>query len=99
MARYSNPVPQILDDNGDPIVGAKKYFYESGTTTLKAIYSDSNFATPMENPVSSVIGGRFPDIFLDGLYKEVQADANDVVMWTRDPLFTPDNLLMRIHLF
>lgn len=86
MARYSNSVPQILDSNGDPIVGAKKYFFEPGSSTLKTIYSDSALTLATTNPVVSDSSGRFPDIFLDGTYKEVQEDENGVTLWTRDPV-------------
>ena len=84
MSRYSNPVPEILDNNGDPIVGAKTYFYESGTTTLKTVYSDSDLSVAIANPVIADAGGRLPSIFLDGIYKVEQRDQNDVTIWTRD---------------
>jgi hypothetical protein len=86
MGRYSNSVPQILDENGDPIVGAKKYFFEPGSSTLKTIYSDSELSLPTVNPVVSDSAGRFQDIFLDGTYKEVQEDENGVTLWSRDPV-------------
>ena len=86
MSRYSNPVPDVPDSNGDPIIGAKLYFYETGTTTLKTVYSDSNFSTAIANPVISVSGGRLPSIFLNGVYKVVQKDENDVEIWSRDPV-------------
>lgn len=86
MTRYVNPIPVILDSNGDVIVGAKKYFYEVGTTTLKAVYSDVDFDTPIANPVLSLSGGLMPEVYLEGFYKEVQTDENDEVLWTRDPV-------------
>lgn len=84
--RYTNSVPQIEDGNGKPIVGAKKYFFQQGTTTIKTIYSDSALTIATENPAVSDENGRFPNIFLDGLYKEVQEDAGGVTLWTRDPV-------------
>jgi len=86
LARYSNPTPQILDSNGNPVVGAKTYFFEPGTTTLKTVYSDSDFSTAIANPVLSLSGGYIPDVFLDGVYKAVQKDENDVTIWSRDPI-------------
>ena len=87
MSRYIDPVPFIDDSNGDPIVGAKLYFYEQGTTTLKTIYSDSDFVTPTTNPQVADASGRFSgDIFLDGTYKSVMKDADDVTIWTKDPV-------------
>lgn len=89
MTRYANPVPQIAEiRNGvfTPIVGAKKYFYETGTATPKTIYSDSSLTIPQTNPVLSDSEGRFPDIFLDGIYREVQEDELGNTLWTRDPV-------------
>jgi len=86
VSRYINSVPFIQDGNGKPIVGAKKFFFNQGTTTIKSIYSDSGLTIVAANPVESDEAGRFPDIFLDGLYKEVQKDADGVTLWTRDPI-------------
>ncbi len=86
MSRYKNSVPQITDGNGKPIAGAKKYFYSVGTTTLKAIYSDSALTVSAANPVISDSNGRIPNTFLSGLYKEVQEDAGGAELWSRDPV-------------
>lgn len=93
MARYSNPVPQILDSVADPIPGAKLFFFEPGTTTEKDTFSDSGLTTPNTNPVIADSNGRYGDIFLDGIYKVVQQDASGtptgfdgVTIWTRDPV-------------
>ena len=84
--RYTNPTPQYLADNGDPIPGGNLYFYDSGTTTLKAIYADTNAAIPIANPVEIDASGRIPNIFLAGSYKVVFKDNNDVQKWERDPV-------------
>lgn len=86
MGRYVNPVPQTLNGNGSPIVGAKLYFYEPGTTTLKTIYSDSGLTTPATNPAIADSTGRYSNIFLDGIYRTIQTDENDVQIWDRDPV-------------
>lgn len=96
MARYINPVVNIEDSNGAPYVGAKLVFYETGTTTLKTIYSDSDLTTPRTNPVTAINsdgGAIYPDIFISGIYKVVQqddsgtADTDDgATIWTRDPV-------------
>jgi hypothetical protein len=36
----SDPLIQVIDNNGSPIVGAVLRVYEAGTTTNRAIYSD-----------------------------------------------------------
>jgi hypothetical protein len=79
--RYSNPVPQFSDSDGKPIVGGKLYFYQTGTTTLKTIYSDSSFTIPQNNPVITDSNGDFEDIFLDGLYNAVLKDDSGVQRW------------------
>lgn len=38
---------------GAPISGAKIYFYDAGTTSLKQIYSDQNLANEINNPVET----------------------------------------------
>ena len=93
MSRYINSVPQILDGNGKPIVGAKKFFFTQDTVIKKTIYSDSALTIAAANPVISDADGRFPDTFLNGLYKEEQQDNSGtatgydgVTLWTRDPV-------------
>ena len=41
MSRFTNPVPQYLDDAGDPVCLGKLYYYETDTNTLKNTYADS----------------------------------------------------------
>jgi hypothetical protein len=86
MARYSNPTSQYSDINGVPLPGNQLFFYETGTTTFKNTFSDAGLTTANTNPVVSDASGRIPDIFLDGTYKVVLKDTDDVTIWTRDPL-------------
>tara|TARA_R110000868_G_C10972546_1_gene770338 strand:- start:359 stop:1363 length:1005 start_codon:yes stop_codon:yes gene_type:complete len=86
MARLSNPVPQILDSNGNPSGGAKVYFFEVGTTTPKNTYSDAGLSIANANPVVADSAGRLPSTFLDGNYKVVAKDSDGVTLWTRDPV-------------
>lgn len=75
MARYINPIPQLLDGNGNPIKGAKKFFFELGTTVKKTVYSDSALSVATDNPQLSDSNGRYiNDIYIDGLYTEEQQD-------------------------
>ena len=62
--RFFNPNFQALDSNGDPLSGAKLYFYQSGTTTALDTYSDTALTTANANPVVADAAGRFGDIFL-----------------------------------
>lgn len=84
--RYSNPVPQLSDTDSKLVVGGKLYFYSTGTTTLKTIYSDSSLTIPQNNPVITDSSGSLESIFLDGIYKVVQKDDKDVQLWERDPV-------------
>jgi len=89
MTRFINPVQSAFDTNGDPVSGAKLYFYAAGTTTPKTTYSDNALTTANTNPVVADSAGRFGDIHLDtsqGMYKVVLKDAVDVTIWTRDNL-------------
>lgn len=52
-----------LDANGVPISGATLTFYEAGKTTLGNIYSARDLDTPLQNPLPSTSGGRFPDVW------------------------------------
>lgn len=72
-----------FDDNGDPLAGGKVYTYEAGTTTPKATYTDSGAGTPNANPVILDAEGR-ADIWLDGAYKILLKDADDVTIYTVD---------------
>ena len=84
--RFIPPVLTALDDNGDPLSGAKLYFYESGTTTAKNTYSNMGLTTANSNPVVADSAGRFGDIFLSsGTYKVILKTSADATVWTRDP--------------
>jgi hypothetical protein len=60
----ANYMPAI-DPNGDPISGARFYFYENGTTTAKATYTSSALTTQHSHPVESDTAGIFPAIWAD----------------------------------
>ncbi len=78
MARLILPYQSVYDLNGDPISGAKMYFYGSGTTTPKDTYADSTLVTPNTNPVIADSQGQFGPIFLSGNYSCKLTDSNDV---------------------
>lgn len=84
MARFSNPVPQFLDENGDPVPGGSLTFFSVGTTTKKAVYSDPNFTNQTENPVVLDSEGRVPDFFIDGAYKVTFRRSDGTLVWERD---------------
>jgi microcystin-dependent protein len=71
-----------------PRAGAKLYFFQTGTTTPQATYSDVGLTTPNTNPVIADSLGQFGNVFLLGspAYKVALTDANDVEVWTMDPV-------------
>ena len=56
-------VIRILDANGDPVPGAKAYFYDSGTTTPRIVYQDVAAAVPHASPVVADSSGILPPIY------------------------------------
>ena len=80
--RFSNPVPGYTYGNGD-----KLHFYEAGTSTDLATYSDSALSSANTNPVVCDANGLLPSTFLqDQLYKVVCKNSADVQQWERDPI-------------
>lgn len=77
------PFFQGEDANGNPLAGAKLYFYLANTTTKITIYQDALAATPHQNPVVADATGMFAPIFLaDGQapYKtELTTSAGSVI--------------------
>jgi hypothetical protein len=85
--RYLNAVSQAISDTGTPLSGAKLEFYESGTSTPKATYSDEALTVPNANPVVADSAGRFGDIFLaSGSYKIVFKTSAGTTIKTLDPV-------------
>lgn len=77
----------LVDGNGTPYASARAYFYETGTTTPKATYSDAGLTSANVNPVVAGSDGRFPDIYLvAGRYKVVYKTSADVTIDTLDPV-------------
>ena len=74
-----------------PSDGAKLFFFESGTSTPKDTFSDQlSTPTPNSNPVIADANGVFGDIFIEGSYKAVLKDKNDVQTWEADPVISGD---------
>jgi hypothetical protein len=85
--RFFMPRASAFDTNGDPISGGKLWFYEAGTSTPRATYSDAGLTVANANPVVANSAGRFGEIFLTPSvgYKVVLTDADNAVIWTADP--------------
>jgi hypothetical protein len=89
--RYIRPSYQYFDNSNRILDSGKLYFYESGTTTLKDVYSDPDGLTAIANPVILNGAGRTPDIYLDGSYKLIITDKNDAQIEERDPVLAADD--------
>jgi hypothetical protein len=87
MPRLSNIAKQFFDNNGDPLAGGKLFFYETGTSTLAATYSNAAQTTANTNPVILDASGRMGDVFYEGGLKIILTDASDVTIETRDPVY------------
>lgn len=79
----SNPKFQAFNSAGAPLVGGKLYTYQAGTTTPKATYTSSTLAAQNTNPVILDARGE-ADVWLNGTYKFILKDPNDVTIWTLD---------------
>ena len=62
---FAPPYVTVLDSDGNPVSGAKLYFYATGTTTPASVYSDSGLVTPLANPVVADAAGRCSAVYLD----------------------------------
>jgi hypothetical protein len=71
--------------DGSPLAFGKVYTYQSGTNTPKVTYTTEGQETANANPVILNAAG-YADIYLDGSYKIVVTDANDVEVHTTDPV-------------
>lgn len=84
----------FIDENGDPMVGAKLYFYDSSTTTPQVVYSDASLSTAIDQPILADARGMFPAIFLSptpGSYRQQLTDSNDVLIFDDDDVDVPQS--------
>lgn len=87
---------QVNDLNGKPIVGAKAFFYEGGTSTPISVYQDYGLLTPHSNPLLTDGYGRWPVVFLDDVsetfYRVRVTTATGVIIYDTDqiPIIGPN---------
>jgi len=87
MSRFGWGGDQWFDDNGKPLSRGKLYFYEVGSSTPKATYSNSSLTTANTWPVVLDADGRQPDVFFGGAAKLVVQSAAGVQIDTSDPVY------------
>lgn len=66
------PAAQVVDANGNPLSGAKLYFYERGTTTPKNVFSDEGLTTPVSQPAVANSAGQWAQIYMSADRYRVQ---------------------------
>jgi len=83
------------DEFGRTRPGAKMYFYEAGTTTQKATYTDVDLTSPNAWPLVADGAGVFPQTFLaTGGYRIVYKDQNDVQFDERDDINVAETTIL-----
>lgn len=87
MSRFGWGGDQWFDDKGKPLSRGKLYFYESGTGTAKATYSNSAMTIANSNPVVLDAAGRQSDIFFEGAARLVIQSASGVQIDAPDPVY------------
>ena len=82
------------DTNGDPVSGAKCYFYETGTATPLTVYSDTGLSSAVSAPQIADSSGIFAPFYTDGStqIKIDVFDADDVRLpgYPLDPIDLED---------
>lgn len=87
VAQFVSPVQQFMDMNGNPLAGAKVYFFQAGTSTPKAAYQDSAGVTPHTHPAIADGSGRLLAYLTEGeAYKVDVFTALDVHAGTPWPV-------------
>lgn len=91
MSLFYNPWTQFQNGSSQVYAGAKLYFYETGTTTLQNVYTDSALSVAHANPVVADSSGYFDPIYFDNRlpsYKVVLKDSADTTLQTIDPILS-----------
>ncbi len=90
--RFTLPITEVQNSSGAVGGGWKLEFFITGTPTPLDNYSDNALAIANDNPIIADSGGRFGNIFLkDAEYKVTLSDANDVQIWSADPVHGGDS--------
>ncbi len=85
---------QFFDSNGDPLASGTVRFYETGTTTDKAVYSNVGLSVAASNPYSLNSAGRLAvNIYGSGDYTVLVKDSAAATVFSRDDVFGWDQAL------
>lgn len=85
-APFRMPRQRENDDAGEPLRGARLFFYDAGTSAPRTTYRDAALTQPHAHPVQADSGGLFPAIWVGGstAYKVVLSRADGVIIWSVD---------------
>jgi hypothetical protein len=85
---FNLPPQQPLSAAGRVLPGSKLYFYLTTTSTPTPVYTTSALSVAHSQPLIADAGGRFATVYLDPAitYKATVTDANDVLLYTVDPV-------------
>lgn len=85
-AELLTDLSRATDANGNPLPGARWYFYASGTTTPMTVYANAALSIDHPHPVVADAGGRFPAIYFNSAvqYRGVLKDGNDATLTNGD---------------
>lgn len=87
------PIFRAITSDGTPLVGAKLWTYEAGTSTPQAAFTDKSEETELTNPIILDSNGEAAVWLGDGKsYKLVLMDADDVPIWTKDDVSSINDL-------
>ena len=82
---------QLVDANGKPLIGARAYFYQGGTTTPITVYKafSLGLVNAHPNPLVTDGFGRWPSVYLDeadGFFRVRVTTAQGVIIYDVDGL-------------
>lgn len=87
MPRLIDPLEQLFDSAGNPLVKGKLWFYTSGSSTIqKDTFANSAETITNTNPVEVGGDGRVPNVFGTGTYRVILTDSDDAQILQRDPI-------------
>src|SRR3990167_10153775 len=90
LTTYYTPRWRALDANGDPIAGAYLEFFEAGTATPLAVYSDVDGTISLGAVVTANAGGLFAEMFmLPQAYDIDLYTSAGVLVWSAVDWFPP----------
>jgi hypothetical protein len=84
---------RATDSDGNPLSGAKLFFYQTGTTTPASVYVSSTLDQAHANPVVANAAGLFSAIYLDPevTYRVVAKTSDEgTTMFDLDPVGGPE---------